>query len=614
MESRLWMSRKILRGRVPAGHCSPAPRRAGYIAGMFAVDRLLLIAAVLLIIGIASSKLSSRVGLPVLVLFLFVGMVAGSDGLGGIAFDDYGLAHGVGTMALAIILFDGGLRTDPTSFRVALAPSVVLATVGVLVTSLLVAGAAQLLLGLSPIEAILLGSIVGSTDAAAVFAVFRSKGMRVRRRVAATLEIESGSNDPMAVFLTIACLELLQGGIELGPGILWLFVRQMSVGGLVGWVVGRVTAVVINRIRLETAGLYPVLTGAAGLLAYGAAATAGGSGFLAVYLAGIVLGSRRLVFRRGVFLFHDGLAWLGQITMFVLLGLLSYPSRLADAAGPALLVTGVLMFVARPVAVALCLVPFRYSLAEMTLIAWGGLKGAVPIILATYPLLLGVAGAELLFDVVFFAVLVSAVSQGWTLPWVAGKLGLRRPPAPEPPVTLEITSLQDVDGDIIEYTLGADSRAAGRRVRDLALPEGAVIALIARGRQVIPPRGSTQILAGDHVFVLLRPGVRGIVDRVLSRLTGDSEPTADVDFLLRGATRVADLEEFYGVPLDAPGSSSLDEVLRERLGRDLEPGDMLDVGPVGLVVREVVDGHVETVGLTFRPGPAEEPAAGPAPD
>jgi cell volume regulation protein A len=581
---------------------------------MFAVDRLLLVGAVLLIIGIASSKLSSRVGLPVLVLFLFLGMVAGSDGLGGIAFDDYGLAHGVGTVALAVILFDGGLRTDPASFRVALAPSLVLATAGVLLTSLLVAVAAHLLLGLPLLEAVLLGSIVASTDAAAVFAVFRARGMRVRRRVAATLEIESGSNDPMAVFLTVACLELLRGTLEPGLGIAGLFVRQMALGGLIGWGVGRLTGIVINRIRLETAGLYPVLTGAAGLLAYGAAATAGGSGFLAVYLAGIVLGSRRLVFRHGVLLFHDGLAWLGQITMFVLLGLLSFPSRLGDVAGPALLVTGVLLFVARPLAVAVCLAPFRYSVPEMALIAWGGLKGAVPIILATYPLLLGVPGAELLFDVVFFAVLASAVTQGWTLPWVAGTLGLRRPPAPTPPVTLEITSLQDIDGDIIEYTLGAESRAAGRRVRDLALPEGAVIALIVRDQQVIPPRGSTLILPGDHVFVLLRPGIRGMVDRVLSRDTGDTPHEGEVDFRLRGATRTADLEEFYGLPMDAPRSATLDEVLRERLGADLEEGDALEVGPVVLVVREVVDGHVETVGLTFRPGAAQTDAAEPPPE
>ncbi|HEX9582252.1 MAG TPA: potassium/proton antiporter, partial [Gemmatimonadales bacterium] len=480
---------------------------------MFAVDRLILLAGVLLILGIASSKLSSRVGLPVLVLFVLVGMLAGSEGPGGIAFENYALAHGVGTAALVMILFDGGLRTELATFRLALGPSLTLASVGVLLTALVVAVAAIMSLGLPWLDALLLGSIVSSTDAAAVFAVLRSKGMRLRQRVAATLEVESGSNDPMAVLLTVASIELLLGRLSPGFGVAWLFGRQLVLGAVIGWVVGRVTATTINRINLDAAGLYPVLTGAAALLAYGAAASVGGSGFLAVYIAGVVVGSRRVLFRRGVYLFHDGVAWLAQITMFVLLGLLSFPSRLASAAGPALVVAGVLVFVARPLAVAACLLPFRFSSREVGFIAWGGLKGAVPIILATYPLLRGLPGAEGLFDVVFFAVVVSAVTQGWTLPVVARWLRLQRPPVPEPPVTLEITSLRDVDGDIVEYTLGSDFPATGRRIRDLSLPDGALVAMVARGQQVVAPRGSTQLLPGDHVFVLLRPDTRWLVDR-----------------------------------------------------------------------------------------------------
>jgi cell volume regulation protein A len=569
---------------------------------MFAVDRLILLAGVLLILGIASSKLSSRMGLPVLVLFLVVGMLAGSEGPGGIAFENYGLAHGVGTVALVMILFDGGLRTDLASFRRVLAPSLWLATAGVLLTACGVALAAIVVLELPWLHAMLLGSIVSSTDAAAVFAVLRSKGVRVRQRVAATLELESGSNDPMAVLLTVACLELLLGRLTPGIEVAWLFVRQLALGLGIGWLVGRGTVTAVRRINLDAAGLYPVLTGAAALVAYGAAASAGGSGFLACYVAGVVAGSQRLLFRRGVYLFHDGLAWVAQITMFVLLGLLSFPSRLVTVAGPALLVAGTLVFVARPLAVVPCLLPFRFSPRETAFIAWGGLKGAVPVILATYPLLRGLPGAEALFDVVFFAVVVSAVTQGWTLPWAAGWLGLQRPPVPEPPVTLEITSLKDVEGDIVEYTLSADFPVAGRRIRDLSLPDGALVAMVVRGREMIPPRGSTQLLPADHVFVLLRPERRWLVDRVFSsgRPAVEARPS-EAEFQLRGETGLAELEEFYGIRVAAPGFGTLDEFLQAKLGDEIALGRSVTVGPVTLTVREVVDGRVETVGLTVAP-------------
>ncbi|MGH7572254.1 MAG: potassium/proton antiporter [Gemmatimonadota bacterium] len=565
---------------------------------MFPIDRLILLAGVLLAFGIASSKLSSRMGLPVLVLFLFVGMLAGSEGVGGLAFENYTVAHGVGTIALVLILFDGGLRTNLALFRVAAGPAFVLATGGVVLTALVVGAAVVAIFGVPWLNGLLLGSIVSSTDAAAVFAVFRSRGMSVRRRLAATLEIESGSNDPMAVLLTVVCLELLLGQLEPGPGIVWFLVRQLALGGLIGWLVGRGSAAVISRIKLDAAGLYPVLTGAAALIAFGAAALAGGSGFLSVYLAGIVLGSRRIVFRRGVFLFHDGLAWLAQITMFVLLGLLSFPSRLAAVAEPALLVAAVLVFVARPLAVGMCLLPFRFSVREMTFITWGGLKGSVPVILATYPFMWGLSEADLVFDIVFFVVLVSAVTQGWTLPVLARMLGLREAAPVEAPVTLEITSLRDIEGDIVEYTLYDGSRATGRRVRDLALPDGVLVAMIVRGQQVIPPRGSTQIIPGDHVFVLLHPAVRTLVDRVFSRAEPASLAPA-AEFPLRGTTRIGDLEEFYGIRIDAPASRTLDEFLRTSLGDGAQPGQALAIGGVTLTIREIVDGLVETAGLTI---------------
>jgi cell volume regulation protein A len=568
---------------------------------MFGVDRLILLAAVLLILGIASSKLSSRMGLPVLVLFLLVGMLAGEEGLGGIVFENYALAHGVGTVALALILFDGGLRTDLAQFRAVMAPALTLASVGVVLTAAIVALAAMVILDLPWVVAFLLASIVSSTDAAAVFAVFRAQGMRVKERLTALLEVESGSNDPMAVFLTIVCIQILMGVLEPGPDVLTFFLRQMIMGGLIGWLVGRGTSMVLNRIGLDSAGLYPVLVSAAGLLAFGAAAVAGGSGFLSVYVAGIVLGSRRLPFRQAVFMFHDGVAWLSQILMFTLLGLLSLPSRLVAASQPALLVAGVLVFLARPVAVAACILPFGFSLREVAFVAWGGLKGSLPIILATYPLLRGLEGAAGLFDVVFFAVLVSAVTQGWTLPYAARALGLQERGVAHSGVTLEITSLQDVDGDIVEYPVLEGSRACGLRVRDLALPDGVVIAMIVRDKQVIPPRGSTKVLPGDDVFVLLRPAVRALVEHVFGP-AGEEPwlPVAAVEFPLRGTTRLGEVEEFYGIRIEAPADQTLDEYLSARLGRPPAVGDRLASPPVTFTIRELSDDRIETVGLEIQ--------------
>jgi potassium/hydrogen antiporter len=567
---------------------------------VFLVDRLMVVAAILLVLGIMSSKFSARIGLPVLVLFLGVGMLAGSEGIGGIAFENYRLAHGIGTVALALILFDGGLRTPMSAFRAAWRPSLALSTLGVLVTSVVTGVAAAYILGIPVLEGVLLGSIVGSTDAAAVFALLRGAGVRLKERLAATLEIESGSNDPMAVFLTIGLLEVLLGRMEPGPALLGFFVLQMGVGALVGAVVGWGAVRLINGINLEAAGLYPVLTGACGMLAFGLAATLGGSGFLSVYLAGVILGNHRIVFHRGTLLFHDGLAWAGQITMFVMLGLLSSPRALLDVAAEGLLIAAVLILVARPLGTIPILLPFRFTAREIALVSWVGLKGAVPIILATFPLLYGLPGGALLFNVVFFVVLISAVTQGWSLPAVARFLKLQQEPEPEPTVTLEITSLRDVDADIVEYTVGERSRAAYRRLNQLALPDGVVVAMIARDRSLIPPRGVTQILAGDHVFVVLRPETRVLVDRVFSQDTAvDPALPALIEFPLIGSTTAEDLWEFYGIRIGAPGEQTLDEIIRERLGDRAGVDSTILVDGLVLHVREVVDGEITIVGLAI---------------
>jgi potassium/hydrogen antiporter len=571
---------------------------------MFPVDRLILVAAVLILIGVTSSKFSSRIGVPVLILFMGLGMLAGSEGIGGIGFDDYRLAHGIGTLALALILFDGGLSTPVGSLRRAWRPAASLATVGVLVTAITTGAAGAWILDLPLIEGMLLGAIVGSTDAAAVFAMLRGRGLHLSKRLTATLEVESGSNDPMAVFLTVGLIELMVGGLDSGWGLLGFFVLQMGVGALVGLGVGRGAGHLVNRINLDAAGLYPILAAACGLLAYGLAAALGGSGFLSVYLAGIILGNRRVVFQRGILLFHDGMAWLAQIGMFVILGLVSFPSRLLDAARPGLLIALVLLLVARPLAVFLALAPFRYRPAEMAFVSWAGLRGAVPIILATYPLLAGIPNAWLIFDVVFFVVVASVLAQGLTLPWVARKLKVEVPTGPQPPVMLEITSLKHVDSDIVDYAVGDDSRASGRAVRALALPEVAVIAMIARGREVIPPRGSTRIETGDHVFVVLKPEVRSVVDRIFARGRDAQQRVPElVEFPLQGATTAGDIADFYGIDLGVPPEHTLADLLRERLANDqLVPGAAIDVGGVRLVVRQVEEGRIEQVSLAIRAG------------
>jgi cell volume regulation protein A len=578
---------------------------------VFRVDGLILAASLLVLFAIGSSKFSSRLGVPVLVVFVGVGMLAGSEGFGGIEFGAFEPAHGIGTIALAVILFDGGLRTSIPAFRAALAPSLTLATLGVVVTAAVTGWAASVLLGMSLLEGMLLGSIVGSTDAAAVFAVLRGKGVHLSERLTSTLEVESGSNDPMAVFLTIALIQLLLGQIEADLSLLALFVRQMAIGGAVGVAVGWAASELINRIDLDAAGLYPVLAAASGLLVFGIAASLGGSGFLAVYLAGIVIGNRRLVFRRGIFLFHDGMAWLAQIVMFTVLGLLSFPSRLIAVAGEGLIVAAVLVFVARPIAVFPVLAAFRYSLREIVLVSWVGLRGAVPIVLATYPLMLGVPDADLYFDVVFFVVLVSVVLQGSSLPFAARALGLQVPGEPEAPVTLEITSLREVQGDIVEYMVGPDSRAAGRTVREMRLPESAVIAMVARGSEIVPPRGRTRILDGDHVFLVLRPEARSIVDRLFGRRPPGmvEEPLPALTFQMKGETKVEDLGTFYGVVVDAPSDMTLAALLADRLGERARAGDSLVIGDVSLRVHEMIGDAIEwvSVGLLAAADEDEEP-------
>lgn len=574
---------------------------------MFAIDTLLLVAGVLLLLGIISSKISARLGLPVLVLFLLVGMFAGSEGIGGIEFENYRLAHAIGTLALAIILFDGGLGTSMAAIRLSWKPSLLLATFGVLATAVITGAAAAWILEIPLLEGLLLGSIVSSTDAAAVFAILRWGGVGLPKRLTAVLEVESASNDPMAIFLTVGCIELLLGNVSLGPGLLKLFASQMLLGGVFGIVGGFVAVWVVNRIELSTTGMYPVLVSAFGLLIYGATSQLGGSGFLAVYLAGVVVGNRRLPFQHGIRRFHDAMAWLAQIVMFVTLGLLSFPSRLWEASGKAILVCVILMFVARPVAMLMAL-PFKFNWREFTFLSWVGLKGAVPITLATFPLMFATPAipmhASLLFDVIFFIVVVSAAIQGTSLAPVARWLGLERPREPEPPVSLEISSLRRVDGQVLDYAVSQDSPAAERLVKELALPAGVVIAMIARGEKMIPPQGITRIHAGDHVILVVKSGMEPLVDQIFAENPKDRRPVPKaVEFPFRGSVTAGELAEFYSISIEVPASATLDEVMRHELGPDRTEVDaVVEFGALRFRVERIgPDGRITLVGMSVLP-------------
>ncbi|MFP2928941.1 potassium/proton antiporter [Pyxidicoccus sp. 3LG] len=462
---------------------------------------LLTACGVLLALSVLFSRASGRFGIPVALLFLGVGMAAGSDGPGGIEFSDYGLAFRLGTMALVLILFDGGLNTPLASIQSAIRPAAVLATVGVVITAAVAGLAAHLLFGFAWQQALLLGAIVSSTDAAAVFAVLRGSGLHLKRRVGTTLELESGLNDPMAVILTTAMTLSLAGGREPGWDLAWGALVQMVVGTGLGLGIGWAGRQLLKRLRLRAAGLYPVMTLALALLAFGVPTLLQGSGFLAVYIVGIALGNETIRYRTGLLRVHDALAWLSQVGMFLVLGLLVFPEALLKVAWEGLGMGLVLAFIARPVAVLLCLLPFRFPPREILYTGWVGLRGAVPIILATFPVLSGAPGAGEIFNIVFFIVVVNGLVPGATVPWVTRRLGLAAN-VPEPPqAVLEIASTQLLNGELSAFHIGSASAVAGERISDLPFPPGSAAMLLVRGTELLAPKGDTVFQTGDHVYV-----------------------------------------------------------------------------------------------------------------
>ncbi len=477
---------------------------------------LLLVTGVLLAASVLFSRASGRIGVPVVLIFLIIGVLAGEEGLLGIRFDNYEFAFRIGTAALVLILFDGGINTPRSSLQTGLRPALVLATFGVAGVAGAVARGARLL-GLDWPHALLVGAIVSSTDAAAVFSMLRSTGLHLRRRVGATLELESGLNDPMAVILTMATTAALAAETGFTLRLLVDVVVQLAVGGGLGVLFGRVGRWVLGRVRVQATGLYPVLTVGLAFIAFGLATLLYGSGFMAVYVAAIVLGNGPLPYRTGLLRVHDAVAWLSQVSMFLLLGLLITPSELLNVAVPGLLLGLFIAFVGRPLVVAPILLLFRFTPKETAYMSWVGLRGAVPIILATFPVMARVSYAETVFNLIFFVVVVGAIVPGATVQRVTRWFGVEAPEPPPATAVLEITSTQQLQGDVLSFYVDAASAVANNTIADLPFPEGAAVMLLVRGSELVAARGPTRLMPGDHVYVFCRPEDRPFVHLMFGR-------------------------------------------------------------------------------------------------
>ncbi|HCK82585.1 MAG TPA: potassium/proton antiporter [Candidatus Competibacter sp.] len=566
-------------------------------------NQLILLIGVLFLLSVLASTISTRLGLPLLLVFLALGMLAGEDGPGGIRFDDVQTTYMIGTGALVVILFNGGLCTEIGSFRVGLWPALWLATVGVVVTAGLTGLAAMWFLDLHWLEGMLVGAIVGSTDAAAVFSILHSHGLRLKQRVDATLQIESGANDPMAIFLTVTLVNLLAAG---GTAPDWKagiqFFQQMGIGAAVGLGGGWALVWLINRIALN-ASLYPLLAFSGGMLIFGTTAVAGGSGYLAVYFAGIVLGNRPLQNIDDIRRFHDGLAWLSQMSMFLILGLLITPHELLPSlAMLGLLIALTLMLIARPVAVAVCLLPFRFNWRERVFIGWVGLRGAVPIILALFPWLGGLEYYRLYFNVAFFIVLLSLVIQGWTVAPMARWLKLQVPPSASAlarRMRLEVP--ERLDCELLSYRVTGDSPAMGRAWADVILPEGVHLAGLIRDGRVIGMDADLRLRDDDRVFLLGRSADLALLDpwfAASERLPEYLEPSRFFgEMTLDAGASMADIALLYGLKPDPEAAvGTLEDYLNRQFDNPVV-GDRARLGQVEFVVREMRGRRIAKVGM-----------------
>jgi len=477
---------------------------------MGAEGSFILAAGALLALGLAASLLAGRLRIPGLVLFLGVGMLLGSDGLGLIEFSDYELARTIGIIALALILFEGGLAAGFPEIRPVLGSALGLAIVGTLMTAVITGLAASWLLDLTLLEGMLVGSIVSATDGAAIFALLR--GSTLKRRLARTLEGEAGMNDPVAVLLVLGFIEWIEREDYGVVDMLGLFVLELGIGAVVGLAVGWLAVQAFRRAHLATAGLYPVASLAVVAVSYGAADVLHGSGFLAVYLAGLMMGSAQLPARQTVAAFHDGLAWLAQLAMFLTLGLLVFPADLGDIALEGTLVALVLVFVARPLAVMVSTAFAPLTLTDRLVLGWAGLRGAVPVVLALFPIIEGIEGSLTFFNIAFFAVLVSTLLQGTTFEPLARWLGATTEEPALRRQLVEVGTIRQLGADVVEVPIAAGDAAIGVRVRDLRLPREALVNVLGRGDEALPPRGSTRLEAGDRLYIVARQGAMDAIE------------------------------------------------------------------------------------------------------
>jgi len=564
------------------------------------INEALLAAGALLFVAILLSAMSQRFGVPALLVFLAVGLFATELPGAPQALISPQTAALIGSLALAVILLDGGLRTRTSTFRMVAAPSLVLATVGVLLTAALVGTLATLLLGFDWRTGLLLGAIAGSTDAAAVFALLRSGGLRLNERVGATLEVESGINDPMAVFLTVSLIELLRLP-DAGLGaMLSMFALQLGVGLACGLLLGRVLAEVIARVRI-TEGLYALLIQSGGLAIFAVTNLLQGSGFLAIFLAGMVVARRRVHVTEDVLRVSDGLAWLAQAGMFLILGIFASVDGLHAVAPEGLAIGLGLILLARPLAVAAVLRPFRYAWREIAFVGWVGLRGAVPIVLALFPLMAGVPDASLLFHITFFSVLLSLLLQGATLP-LAARLARVTVPASSPILSSESIEARDEPHAVVQLRVLRSARVEGQPPDDLELPLGARVIEVVRGGRA----GAVQQLQAGDVVAMIAP------DEAVADLEEMFAPApAAQEFSLDAATTLGDLRDYYGlqVPAGVAAAQTVGEFLRGRLHGRPAVGDSVREGRVCLSVRQASGGHIRRVGLRLAP---RDGTAGPA--
>lgn len=474
---------------------------------MISIELVLLIASILILISVTISKISDRAGIPALLLFIVVGMIAGSEGIGGIYFDSMTLARNIGIIALVFILFSGGLDTNWKDAKPVLKPAISLATLGVFLTAVFIGFFISYLLNVSFLWGFLIGGIISSTDAAAVFSVIRSRSISLKGRLKPLLEFESASNDPMAIFLTIGTIELMMNPkVELLDSVLF-FILQMGIGLAAGLLLGKLMVLIINKMSFAQESAYLVFALAMTILIFAFTAVIGGSGFLAIYISGIIIGNSTFMHKKGIVRLFDALAVLSQIAMFLTLGLLVFPSRIVEVMVPGLLISAFMFFIARPLSVFLSLLVLgrrfnEYNFREKIFISWVGLRGAVPIILATFPSIAGVPNADLIFNIVFFVVITSVLLQGWTLTPIAKLLKLDAPLKKQIRYPIEFESKVSDENDLYDLNVAENSGAANKTIIELGMPKESLIVLISRNEQYLVPTGATVIEPGDIVLVL----------------------------------------------------------------------------------------------------------------